>query len=68
MTDRIEEHSPTWRIVSREAEARLETARVQLEAHGVDAARAEFLRGQIATWRTVLRLADEPVTISTGAQ
>lgn len=58
MADAIDPNSATWRAVSAWAAARLAMACSRLEAPALDVTRTEQLRGEIATLRAVLELAE----------
>jgi len=56
---------PDWAVVRTHCERLVETSRKNLETQGLSPEVTEFERGQIAAFRSVLRLADPAPDIPT---
>lgn len=62
----INTRDPVWAAVFHICEQGIDSARRNLEAHGLDLAKTEYARGQIAAWKAVLDLAapEKPSTLA----
>jgi hypothetical protein len=56
MAAQVDTHSQTWAAVDDKASSAIASARVKIEARGLDLADTEFLRGQIAALKMILVL------------
>ena len=57
LSDRIDVHSLTWKVVSRHSDKSIESAREKLEKRGTEHGQSEYLRGKIAAYKEIFELA-----------